>query len=238
MNILEIYRKYQIMPQLAEHQLKVAAVADVICKHITRGMDAELLQPLNNAEKEIKIDQENIIKACLLHDMGNIVKFDLTKAQELYPELFIKSEERAFWENVKQEFIEKYGSISHQATDGILKETGVSNRILELVDGVGFDQAVDNLQSEDFGKKICAYSDMRVGPKGVISLEERFADLRVRYKSHPEGAQNREVFEDALRQIEQQIFERCKIRPEAITEDGVKDRVEKLKEFEISTVIS
>lgn len=27
MNILEIYKKYQIMPQLAEHQLRVVAVA-------------------------------------------------------------------------------------------------------------------------------------------------------------------------------------------------------------------
>ena len=237
MNILEIYRKYQIMPQLAEHQLKVAAVADVICKHITRGMDAELLQPLNNAEKEIKIDQENIIKACLLHDMGNIVKFDFEQTKQFMTEA-LADEDLAYWENVKQEFTEKYGNISHQATDGILREMGVSKRILGLVDCVGFDRGRDNAATADFGKKICACSDMRVGPKGIISLEDRMADLRVRYKNHPEGAQNREVFENALRQIEQQIFERCKIRPEAITEDGVKDRVEKLKEFEISTVIS
>ena len=35
MNILEIYKKYQIMPQLAEHQLTVAGVAEIICKNTT-----------------------------------------------------------------------------------------------------------------------------------------------------------------------------------------------------------
>ena len=228
MNILEIYRKYQIMPQLAEHQLKVAAVADVILGSLVPPQP-----PFGHLLPQGEGILKDVVSACLLHDMGNIVKFDLTKGQGLYPELFIKSEERAYWENVKQEFVEKYGSISHQATDGILKEMEISNRILELVDGVGFDQAVDKLQSEDFGKKICAYSDMRVGPKGVISLEERFADLRVRYKSHPEGAQNREVFEDALRQIERQIFERCKIRPEQITEQAIKPLVGELKNFDV-----
>jgi hypothetical protein len=228
MNILEIYKKYQIMPQLQEHQLTVAAVADFICEHFT-----PLPHPPRKGEGIRQVDRRDIVAACLLHDMGNIVKFDLSKTWELHPGLFVKQEDRDFWENVKMEAIKKYGTGSHNVTLKIVSELQASERIRELVDCVGFDQGVENSATEDFGKKICAYSDMRVMPAGVSSLEERMADLRVRYQNHPEGANNREVFEAALRKIEQQIFEHCNIAPSNITGQTVADKKEKLKSFEI-----
>lgn len=30
---------------------------------------------------------------------------------------------------------------------------------------------------------ICSYADMRVGPNGIISLDQRFDDLKVRYST-------------------------------------------------------
>ncbi len=215
MQILEIYKKYKIMPQLAEHQFAVAAVADVICENF-----------------KIDIDRENIIKACLLHDMGNIAKFTFDEPSKyLIPES--EQGRLEYWQQVKDEFIQKYGSGSHNVTMKIVGELGVSARIIELVDCVGFEQGVDNEATNDFGKKICAYSDMRVGPKGVFSLEERLADLRVRYKNHSEGTPERDSFEQALRQIEKQIFEHCSIKPEDITAHAVGERKEGLKSFEI-----
>ena len=62
MTILEIYEKYKIMPQLQEHQLRVASVAKTICDH--------LLVPVHT---------DHVVSVCLLHDMGNILKFDLQK---------------------------------------------------------------------------------------------------------------------------------------------------------------
>jgi len=232
MNILEIYKKYQIMPNLAEHQLRVAAVGDMICGNWNPHPD-----PLPKGEGGLHVDRENIVAACLLHDMGNIVKFDLSKTHNLYSALFVKPKDQLFWENIKQEVIKKYGSGSHNVTIKIIKEIGVSPRILELVDCVGFNQGFDNAASGDVGKKICAYSDMRVMPNGVCSLEQRMADLRVRYKNHPEVSRDekdsREVFEASLREIERQIFEYCSIKPSDITEEAIEDRKEKLKNFDI-----
>ncbi len=228
-NILEIYKKYQIMPQLMEHQLTVAAVAEMICEHFT-----PLPNPPRKGEGIIRINRDDIVAACLLHDMGNIVKFDLNQTAELYPAVFAKPpEDQIFWENVKQEFIKKYGTGSHNATVKIVAELGVNQRIRELVDCVGFDQGPDNAQSPDFGKKICQYADDRVGPKGIISLEERFADLRKRYEHHKNDTQERDNFENSLRQIERQIFEHCKIKSSDITEAEVVERKEKLKNFDI-----
>lgn len=215
MNIVEIYEKYQIMPQLQEHMFRVAGVAHLLCGNFT-----------------LEVDTENVIKAALLHDMGNIVKFDFS----LFPEI-VAEKGLEYWENVKKQTAEKYGANTHTVTFNIIKDIGASERILELADSVGFSQAEDNMELKDFGKKICHYADARVGPYGVISLEERLNDLRRRYENRrislAKNTKEREGFEEALRQIEKQIFAHCKIRPEEITEESIRPFVEKLKNWEM-----
>lgn len=219
MRPLEIYQKYHIMPQLVEHQLKVAGVAKALCDNFT-----------------VKVDQENILAACLLHDMGNIIKFDLSVTDRLLPGRFSK-QDLAKWQEVKDQVIGKYGKDEHQASLAIVRELGLSQRIVELIDCIGFQHGQSNADSADFGKKICAYSDMRVGPLGVISLEQRFEDLRLRYEDKHRlmggGETARLEFEKGLRQVEVQLFRVCKIRPQEITEEKVLTETENLKNFGI-----
>ena len=219
MSILELYEKYRIMPQLAEHQFKVAGVAKLVC---------------DNLEQDL--DRDNIVEACLLHDIGNIIKFDLSVTDKLLPGRF-SPEDLAVWQGVKDEFVSKYGKDEHHATIRIIREIGVSQRVVELVDCIGFHNGKSNAESRDWGKEICAYSDMRVGPGGVISLEQRFQDLRVRYDhKHRLMGGNEDLrleFEAGLRQIEKQLFEKCRIKPEEITEEKVLAKTESLKNFEI-----
>jgi len=213
MNILEIYKKYQIMPQLQEHQLRVAGVAKIICENF-KG----------------EIDSDNIIKACLLHDMGNILKFDLDNP------LFQESMEpqgAEFWKKVQSEFKQKYGQDEHRAHLEIAREIGVSERILELIEAISFKGAPINAASNDFGRKICQYSDDRVGPFGVITLEQRFNDLRKRYAHHGEDSPEKRDFEQALREIEKQISAQCKIKPEDITNESINQSIEILRNYDI-----
>lgn len=207
------------MPQLAEHQLKVAGVAGLICKNLGRP-----------------VDSKEVIAACLLHDMGNIIKFDLKFTSELLPGRFTEAELQA-WQRVKDDYLEKYGSDEHHATLLIARELGVSDRILELIDCIGFQNGQSNAANQDFGKKICAYSDMRVGPQGVINLEQRFMDLRHRYEYKHRLTGGNETarleFENGLRQIEKQIFYEAKILPHEITEAAVGTMVEVLKSAKI-----
>ncbi len=58
-NIIQIYSQYKIMPTLQQHQLRVAGVAKQICDSISEP-----------------IDKEVVVDVCLVHDMGNIIKFD------------------------------------------------------------------------------------------------------------------------------------------------------------------
>jgi len=194
MTTRDIYHQYQIMPSLQRHMLWVAGVANSICENLRSP-----------------IDTENVLKACLLHDMGNILKFDLDR----YPD-FVQPEGKAYWHGVKNEFHSKYGPDVHDATLAIAREIQSSQRVLELIEAVGFDQTTADFESGDLGKMICEYSDCRVTPLGVTSLEERLQDLELRYGSRyplPADVAKRMAFREVAREMELRTFDQAKILP-------------------------
>ena len=217
--ISNIYKQYQIMPNLQIHQLRVAAVAKII---------------VQNLKKETsKVNQNDVITACLLHDIANIIKFQLT----VFPE-FARPEGIEYWQKIKNNFVSKYGSNEHQASIAIAQELGVSQKVLNYIDAVSFSKAKENVATDDFGQKICAYSDMRVSPFGVVQLGERFEDLGIRYQKKYAGSEyesDRIIFEDGLREIEKQLQQVTDIDLHQITESGVNDTIETLKSWQLLT---
>ncbi len=199
------------MPQLQAHQLRVAAVGSLICDSFRD-----------------KINKQEIVAAGLLHDMGNILKFDLT----LFPE-YLQPQGLVYWERVKQEYRQKYGKDEHQASVRIAQELGVPPRVVELVDRVGFLEDKINAATDKYDQKICAYADMRVNPWGVVSLEERFADLRKRYNGERALTPPQEVlmFEESLRTIQRQIFEKANLSPSEITNQAIAPVFQQLENF-------
>jgi 5'-deoxynucleotidase YfbR-like HD superfamily hydrolase len=201
--IQDVYQRYHIMANLQQHMLRVTGVAQQILSVL----------PVHKINES---DRHDVLLAALLHDMGNILKFDLLK----YPK-FLEPEGLAHWQKVQAEFQKKYGPDEHTAVLQILDELGVSLRVQELVEAVGFLVAVENQQSNDMARKVAAYADMRVTPHGVVSLEERLRDLCERYGAKfpsAESQRQREVFEKALRGIEGQLFRNLSLRPDQITE--------------------
>lgn len=224
--ITDIYRDHKIMPNLQTHQLRVAMVAQIICENM-----------------DIPVDKQSVVSACLLHDMGNIIKFNLG-----YFPHFTELEGSKYWQKVQDEYIAKYGEDEHKATLMIIKELGLSEDISKLVDCIAFFTADENAKDTDFNKKICAYADMRVNPTGIVSLEERLGDLRNRYGktensssiasrggAYPvnPGVDEQFVFESSLREIEKQIFAHSKIKPEDINDESVSIKIEDLKEYSL-----
>jgi HD superfamily phosphohydrolase len=204
MTILEIYEKYNIMPNLQLHQLRVAAVAEQICEASTTP-----------------VDKESIVLACLLHDMGNIIK---SKFDTLYK---MTEEEVLYWSKVKEEFIQKYGSNETMATIAILKELEVSEFIQDMIKDSDFAHICEMLHSDLTEKQLMKYADLRVGPYGVVSLAERLEDGKNRY-----GAWEEEKTECAY-EIEKHIFSHTNIKPEDITDESIKHRIEKLRNTNI-----
>jgi hypothetical protein len=216
MKIQEIYDKYNIMPNLQEHLLRVAGVASLI---------------VDNFERDL--DKNSIISACLLHDMGNIIKFHLGSLPE-----FIEPKGLSYWKKVQKDFINRYGSDEHIASYKICEEIGVSEKVMRHIKQYGFSQAKKTYSIKILNLKIGPYSDHRTNPFGVVSLNERFQDVKTRYAKRTQIYHNQLSFSNLCSywvKIEKQIFAHCKIRPEDITEEIVRPLFKKLRNFDIGT---
>ncbi len=211
MKIQEIYDTYKIMPQLREHMLRVAAVAATVCDNFD--------EPL---------PKENIIEACLLHDMGNIVKFDLEYTKNYFPEFFAQ-QGFEYWQGIQKEFIEKYGTDDHLATFAIVKELGIDGKTFELVEAITTKMIEKSDSSLNADILICKYVDFRVGPKGVLGLRERVTEWKNRDKRISE--EYAENSYNLFTQIEKQIFSKCKIQPEDITDETIQPIISELQNF-------
>jgi hypothetical protein len=198
MTVTDVYDRYHIMPVLRLHQLRVAAVAKQIC--------ASLTTPANT---------EAIVATCLIHDMGNILKFDLT----YFPDA-TQPEGPEYWERVKADYAHRYGTDEHAATAQIAKELGVSDTIQTYLSTIGFSQVSQALHHGSLEQQICCYADQRVAPSGVVSIYERLEDGRQRYANRPHrtlGPQTYDTLARDLEALETAVFKHTTIRPEAIT---------------------
>ena len=139
------------------HMLRVAACSNLIIDNWTGA----------------EIDNKAIIRVCLLHDMGNIVKIpeDFSKDQE-----FLK---------IRKKYFDKYGTNDHEINLEIGKQEGLTEQELTILDGKRSRKNEETLKSNSYERKICAYCDQRVAPDGVVSIKERLEDAKVRYKNKP-----------------------------------------------------
>ncbi len=208
--VTEIYEKYKIMPSLQMHMLRVAAVATVICDNFNEP-----------------IDREAIILGSLFHDMGNIIKSDLNK----FPQ-FIEPEGLAYWQEVKDEYLAKYGKDEVTASAMIMQELGVLPHAIEICNQNQFTRLCEHALSNDLEVKIVHYSDGRVDPHGVKSYKERMEEARIRYQQqNQKWEDDRQRLVDCGLEIEKQIFAKCSIKPEDITDELVAPIIEELKNF-------
>ena len=212
MKVSEIYRKYKIMPNLQTHMLRVSSVASIICDNFLKPIDKNL-----------------IITAALLHDIGNMVRFKL----EVFPE-FLEPEGLKFWSKTQQEFIRKYGKNDYEATYKILRQIGIKPKAFSLIKSMEFKKAPVNAKLKNFEMKICQYSDLRVAPFGILSLEERLREVQNRFMRN-KGVSDKEFkhLAESMKKIEKQIFSTTKIRPSDITEEQVNLLMDKFRDFEV-----
>ncbi len=209
MNILHIYKEYHLPENLQMHMLRVAACSNLIIDNWSGP----------------EIDKKAIIRVCLLHDMGNIVKI---------PEDFSKDED---FLKIRKKYFDKYGANDHEINLEIGKLEGLTEREIEILDGKRSRKNEETLKSNSYERKICAYCDQRVAPNGVVELKERLEDAKIRYKNKPLSVWSNEeeanhLIECALG-IERQIMKYCSINPKDINDKSIKIYLEKLKEYNI-----
>lgn len=198
MTIKKIYKKFFIPPNLQEHMLRVARVVEFIKDHWV--------------ERE-RVNWDVVLKAALLHDLGNLVKFNFG---------VIPMENIDFWKQKQKEIKLKYGTDDHEVTEKMLAEIDASPEISRVISGKSFGKAVKTSQSADWAVKILLYADNRVLPDGIGTLEERLGDIRERYPKYTSRPDYFDL-EKAMRNIEKQIQENINASMAEISDDSSLD---------------
>lgn len=211
MTITEIYDKYRINKGLREHMIRVTAVAKMICDNSVND-----------------VDTENVVKAALLHDMGNIVKSKF----EIGPELY-EPEGIEYYRKVQQEVIEKYGKNDHEATLAMLAELDVDKKIIKTINATGITNVPRVANDGSNEEKLMTYSDLRAGPFGIISLDERLNDVEDRHVPRFYTKEMVETGRKLMKEIEREIFKNSKISPKDITDESIKEIQKELWNWEI-----
>ncbi len=200
----KICDKFFVPNIIRNHLLRTAAVAVQITTHCNKEINKELVQ-----------------NAMLLHDLGNIVKSDVHRFS------FFETENEEYWEKKKEEIMKTYGTHDDNATESMLNIIDISQELKSLIQRGKNDKVWEAVEHNDWNAKICLYADYRVGPRSVLSLQERFDDLERRYKEKPPEyhLSNEEAhrIQNGFREVEKQIFAECDISPEDVTETSIQE---------------
>ncbi len=207
MNITQIYTKYNIPQNLQEHMLRVAALSQILTEN-WQGI------PLN---------KEAIVTTCLFHDMANIIKFKFDN-----PVFKMTAQEIQHWKRVKQKTIENYGDNIHAATLAICQEIGLNNKVLDLVNKLEWDNVPKMLNGRDFESCITIYSDMRIGPFGIMSLKDRIDDLQARNPS-----KDMNTVREVAAQLEKALQQHIAIDVDTVTDAQINGRFDQLRKREL-----
>jgi len=208
MDIKKIYDKYHIPPNLQKHMLRVAALSQILIENWINQ----------------KLDKTSVTTACLFHDMANIIKYNFSN-----PPIFKREGQKTdYWKNIQESIIHKYGHDVYKATLTICHEIGMKNKIIHLVGKLEWSNSLNLIKENRFESMICIYSDMRIGPHGILSLRNRLKDLRSRNTSF-----DFEFTEKYAAALEKEIQKHISISVNSITDRELNERFEKLLKREV-----
>jgi len=228
--ITQLYKKYHVPKNLELHMFWVSALGQKIIDHWVGP----------------KLHQKHTVSALLLHDIGNLVKFELNSSWWLKNMQKIVLEETNstnFLNNLKKaqtQMIKKYGKNSELANVAILKEIGVEKGIIELIEDHSWERLTVALNTENWEEKIVEYCDLRVIPNGLTTVENRMNDLRQRYQHRDSSWADQESFQSRLslvKQLEDQLEERTNIQLKTITHKEIESLVLPLSNYEIEVEV-
>ncbi len=209
-----IYEEFDSPQNLREHMMRVAGAVSLICDNW----------------KGPKINKDDAIAAALLHDLGNVVKYDLSSEGR---RLVGDDSDIETLKELQQKMVAKYGKDADAASAKMAQEAGVNERVLELIAENGIDHIEDTANSNDMERKILKYCDLRALPRGIGSLDERFEEVRVRYSTRNVFAKALDenqliAWKETANRIETDIFKNVKkgFKPSSITDKSVSKYIE------------
>ncbi len=90
------------------------------------------------------------------------------------------------------------------------------------------------LNNTNWNQKIASYSDLRVDPHGVVTVEKRFFDISERYKGRDSDLAISEKRKLLCLELEKQIQKNLDFDLNSLSDQEIEDRIKPLSEYEIT----
>lgn len=179
----QVYDFFELPGSLQQHMLQTAALGLMICQNW----------------KSENLDQELILTTLLLHDLANLVKFELNST--LSQSLLTSKHSLAYWQQRQNRFKNKYGENAEKANIKIIRELRPQQleQITRILKNHSLDRLPSLLQQKNWEQKIVLYSDLRITPQGLSSIKERLLDLRQRYQNRDSNWSDEKIFQTRLK---------------------------------------
>jgi|GEM_PF-1179117 len=160
----KLYDFCYLHPLLVDHLWRVTSLA------------AKLLENWTGP----KLSHQILLECMLLHDLGNLVKFDLSSSA---PSYLMSQVELPFYRELQKTWRDKFGQDADVASSLIIADLPLKNSavITQLITGHAAGTLTSTVESHNWLQKLCDYTDFRIGPFGLVTLTERFSDLKNRY---------------------------------------------------------
>ncbi|HQM15818.1 MAG TPA: HD domain-containing protein, partial [Candidatus Woesebacteria bacterium] len=160
-----LFTRYQIPHNLEQHLIQVASLGRLICQNWTGS-------PLN---------QDHILTALLLHDIGNLVKYNLK--QNWTKKILTESSARnshlpqslTAWQELQTRFQQHYSQNADEANLAIVRELKIDPTIIKILSDHTFDDLEPLLLARNWTKMIFFYCDLRFAPTGIVSVAKRLS---------------------------------------------------------------
>lgn len=137
---------------------------------------AAVAQMITDNWKSVLPNNTEIVKACLIHDIAKPITFDPTK-QHLY---INDPNDLNDVLDVINYLRSKYGLVEHEALSKICVELDLSETVKNIVDLGEWNNTSLLVEKNNILPLILIYSDMRIGPDGLMNLEDRLNNLILR----------------------------------------------------------
>lgn len=202
MNVPDILKQYLTPKNLQLHMLRVASLAKIITDNWFG----------------VQLDKDAVVRACIFHDIAKPINMDLTKQAQFG----MSVAEIADLEKLQQQLKANYDN-EHRAVVGIYKTIGSSPKVIEIIDNLEWINIPSLLQKNDFDSFIPIYCDMRIGPKGIMELQQRLKEV--------EGRTGEGGYEQTSLQLEKILSQNVSVDLNKITDEQINKNFSQLEDL-------
>jgi len=224
MTIQDLYDRFLITKNLQTHQLRTAALGQVIVE--------DWIGP--------QINIQDVVFTLLIHDMGNLVKFNLD-TPDSKKWMAGEKESLDFWKKIQKKYQQKYGKRADQANVKIAREINCPNKIIDFLEHHEWQDLPAAIETKQWEHQIVFYGDVRIRPQGLTSLADRILDLKNRYQDRDPNWHKPEYYQELVnisQTLEASLDQQTQQALSQIPVEKIEQKAEQLRSFPLPEFVN